>query len=268
MSSPDLGYSLFCRKFSALTGIDLSSYRVNQMQRRVLAYLARVGVADYMAFHKILEREPDKLKDFLDYMTINVSEFFRNPDRFEDLREDVLPRLLTRRGKLRVWSAGCAGGAEPYSVAIILDEIAPAAGAEIVATDIDATILERARRGWFPANEVRNVGPARLSRYFTVEGGGFVVTPEIRRRVTFERHDLLDDAYPSGCDLIMCRNVVIYFVDESKERVYQRFWQALRPGGFLFVGGTETIFRAVEKGFTLVSPFFYQKLESRTIKIA
>lgn len=264
----DLTYDLFCGKFRSLTGIDLASYKQGQMERRILAYISRTGLGGYATLLKSMERDQTKMKEFLDYMTINVSEFFRNPEKFDELRTRVFPAILANTRQPRIWSAGCAGGAEPYSMAIILDEMAPDARPEIIATDIDATILEKARTGWFPANETRNISQARLSRYFAAQAGGLVVSPQIRSRVAFEKHNLLEDRYPEDCDLIVCRNVVIYFADGPKDRVYRQFWESLKAGGILFIGGTETIFGSAEMGFNLLCPFMYQKTGVRAARIA
>ncbi len=264
----DLTYELFCGKFRSLTGIDLASYKQGQMERRILAFISRTGTGGYLPLLKSMEHDSAKMKEFLDYMTINVSEFFRNPEKFDELRTRIFPAILATTRHPRIWSAGCAGGAEPYSMAIILDEIAPDARPEILATDIDATVLERARTGWFPPNETRNISEPRLSRHFTAERNGLVVSPKISGRVTFKKHNLLEDPYPVDCDLIVCRNVVIYFADGAKDRVYRGFWASLKTGGVLFVGGTETIFRSTEMGFALESAFMYKKVPTRATRIA
>lgn len=254
-------YELFVSRIKRLTGIDLGQYKQHQMQRRLGSLLHRSGVSNYAEYYKLLERDKAALQSFVDYITINVSEFFRNPDKFDELQKRHLPELLERRRELRVWSAGCAHGAEPYSVAILLDELTPTKSHNILATDIDATVLGKARLGVYSAADVKNVSSQRLSKYFAHDEGSstYVLKPRIRDRVTFEVHDLLRDKYPDGVDLILCRNVAIYFTETAKDLLYRRFYDSLAEGGLLFVGGTEMVFGASSIGFDSVSPFFYRK---------
>ncbi|MDQ3809927.1 MAG: protein-glutamate O-methyltransferase CheR, partial [Chloroflexota bacterium] len=209
-----------------------------------------------------LEHSPERRREFRDYVTINVSEFFRDGSRFGDLERKVLPALLEGSAGLRVWSAGCSIGAEPYSMAIILSELAARGSHRILATDIDDAILERARAGGdYLASDVRNVGVHRLARWFTRQADGrYRVGPQPRAMITFQRHDLLRDRYPTGpFDLIACRNVVIYFTEPAKERIYHGFARALRPGGVLFVGGTEALMRPQTLGLQVIGAGFYRK---------
>jgi chemotaxis protein methyltransferase CheR len=165
-----------------------------------------------------------------------------------------------RGGALRVWSAGCSYGAEPYSLAILLCELAPRAPHEIRATDIDRTVLARAREGRFSAQDLRSVTPSRRSRWFEdAPGGGAQAVDELRRAIRFSHLDLLRDPYPRGCDLIVCRNVVIYFNEDAKDRLYAGFFEALRPGGILFVGSTERINRPEVMGWEKAGTFFYRR---------
>jgi chemotaxis protein methyltransferase CheR len=174
----------------------------------------------------------------------------------------VLPSLLEGGAALRVWSAGCSIGAEPYSIAISLNEQAPTRKHSILATDIDQTILDRARGGrdYLPS-DIRNVGSARLARWFSQQPDGrYTVGPRPRTMITFQKHDLLRDKYPTGpFDLVACRNVVIYFTEEAKEGIYQGFVNSLRLGGILFVGGTEAIMRPQALGLKVIGPGLYRK---------
>jgi len=258
----DLSYSYFQRRVMRLAGIDLTAYKSQQMRRRLGTLLARNKVSSLMEYAKLLE-QPAKLQEFLDFFTINVSEFFRIPEKFAYLEKTVLPALMARGRELRVWSAGCSNGAEPYSLAIILDEMAPTGRWSILATDVDRTTLARAQRGdrYTPA-DVRNVSPARLSRYFERDGEGYRVKDTLKRRIQFKVHDLLRDPYESGYHLILCRHVVIYFTEEAKEVLYRRFHESLVDGGVLFVGGTEIIPRAREIGFESMAVSFYRKRPS------
>lgn len=255
------GYPQFRHTILSLTGIDLDCYKGNQMERRLQAIMRRVGAEDLLQYSRMLQGEPQRVKEFRDFLTINVTEFFRNPDKFAELKERILPDLLRRWPRLRIWSAGCSTGAEPYSLVIILDELDPRGQHEIVATDIDEEALKAARSGAYPERDMREVSPQRRRRYFTQEGDLWVVRPEYRQRVRFQQQNLLSDPFPTEVDLILCRNVVIYFSEEAKDGLYCRFHRALKPGGILFVGGTESLLKARELGYASVTPFFYQAVK-------
>jgi len=255
-------FEAFRRRAYQITGLDLTSYKAPQMHRRLQALLARLRVADFAEYARLLEKDPERRQEFKDYVTINVSEFFRDADRFRELERRVLPELLGASATLRIWSAGCSIGAEPYSIAMLLRELAPGRNHTILATDIDQTILDRARAGrGYQIGDVRNVGAERVGRWFVAETDGrYSVGPGARGLIRFEKHDLLRDRYPSGpFDLIACRNVVIYFTEEAKDRIYQGFATALRPGGILFIGGTEAIMRPQTFGLQVMGPGLYRK---------
>jgi chemotaxis protein methyltransferase CheR len=264
--TPD--FQAFRKQAYRITGLDLTSYKAPQMQRRLLALLARIHVNSFVEYTRLLERDAARRQEFRDYVTINVSEFFRDGERFGELERRVLPELLAAAGNrgLNVWSAGCSIGAEPYSLAMLLRELGPGRHHQVLGTDIDQTILARAREGaGYAAADVRNVGADRLERWFSKEPDGrYRVGLAPRALVTFRQHDLLADAYPSGpFDLIACRNVVIYFTDAAKEQSYAQFVRALRPGGVLFVGGTEAILKPNSLDLQALGPGFYRKGAAR-----
>ncbi len=252
---------MFRRKVKAAYGLDLDAYKRAQMERRLRATMERCGASTFQQYFSLLQRSTGLLDEFMDRVTINVSELFRNPEHFEVLRTAVLPRLLNKTRHLRLWSAGCSCGAEAYTLAILLDESARDGKHSILATDIDDKMLARAREGLYQEHEVRSVSHARLIRYFERAPGGWRARDELKRMISFQRHDLLKDSFHSGFDLIVCRNVVIYFTDEAKSLLYQRFYSSLRPGGYLFVGGTERISGFGEMGYESAFPFFYRKPE-------
>ncbi len=260
--SPD--FEAFRKRAYQLTGLDLTSYKAPQMHRRLTALLTRLQVANFTAYASLLERDAERRQEFQDYVTINVSEFFRDADRFGDLERRVLPALLAGGRAVKVWSAGCSIGAEPYSLAIALRELGPGRPHSILATDIDQTILDRARAGrGYLASDIRNVGAERISRWFTPDADGrYSVSAQPKAMITYQKQDLLRDQYPSGpFDMVACRNVVIYFTEDAKDRIYQGFVDSLRPGGVLFVGGTEAIMRPQTLGLTVFGAGFYRKEE-------
>lgn len=241
------------------TGIDLNAYKERQMLRRISTLMSLRGAEDFRAYLGLLQRDPDCLREFIERLTINVSEFFRNPERFQELQERYLPQLLTGRLQLKTWSAGCAAGEEAYSLAILLAENVPGQIMPVLATDLDREALAEAAAGRYPAGRLKNAPADLKERYFISEGDHYTVRPALKSRVRFQRHDLLRDPYDSGFDLILCRNVVIYFTEEAKEKLYSRFASALRPGGILFTGATEQIFQPQSYGLKPIAPFFYQR---------
>jgi chemotaxis protein methyltransferase CheR len=255
-------FEAFRKRAYQITGLDLTSYKAPQMHRRLSALLAKLQVKTFADYARVLETDAQRRQEFKDYVTINVSEFFRDADRFTDLERRVLPLLLEGGKAVRIWSAGCSNGAEPYSMAMMLRELAPGRTHSILATDIDQTILDRAKAGNnYLASDLRNAGAERLKKWFVSEPNGkYSVGPAIRSVIRWEKQDLLRDRYPVGpFDMIACRNVVIYFTEEAKERIYQGFVRSLRPGGILFVGGTEAIMRPHTLGLSVVGPGFYRK---------
>jgi chemotaxis protein methyltransferase CheR len=257
-----LEFELFCRSAYDLTGLDLTLYKAPQMYRRLATLLTRLSIGSFAEYTRVLQTDPLRRQEFRDYVTINVSEFFRDTDRFQQLERRVLPDLLRGRRFLRVWSAGCSNGAEAYSISMLLQELRPNNPHSILATDVDETILDRARAGsGYVTVDVRNVSQERTRRWFVpMADGRFSVAPAIRAGVRFARQDLLRDTYPSGpFDLIACRNVVIYFTEAAKQRMFEDFVAALGPGGVLFLGGTEAIMRPHALGLAVIGPGFYRK---------
>lgn len=254
-----MDYEGFKHKVHAITGIDLSSYKQKQAERRINTLLRRLNVPSYEEYLKILEKDAKARKDFLNYFTINVTEFFRTPAKFTELEKVVIPQLLKTSPTLKIWSAGCSTGAEVYSVAIILDEITKNTRHKLLASDIDDEMLKKAKEAVYAENEMNQVSPERKKKYFTVDGKNYILSNDIKSKVEFKIHDLLKDKYETGFDLILCRNVVIYFTEEAKDQLYRRFYDALKPGGILFVGGTERIPNYMDMGYKSFSPFFYQK---------
>ena len=249
----------FKQRFKTKSGIDLNLYKANQMQRRIGNLMTRYGAKSFVQLFQMIEKDKKLFSDFVEYLTINVTEFFRNPDKFTELETKVLPELLKKSPRLNIWSAGCSTGAEPYSLAILLQEKTPATRHRILATDLDVEILAKAKQGIYTDNDLKNLSPTRLKNSFTGSDGRYAIANKIKDCVEFRQHNLLLDRFENSFDLILCRNVVIYFTEEAKDQLYRRFFAALKPGGILFVGGTEAILNFRDMGFTGFLPFFYQK---------
>ena len=255
------GYERLTHDVRALLGFDLSQYKAPQVWRRVNGFASARRFPDVPTMLAQCRVDPDLKKAFRDLITINVSEFFRNPEAFEALRTRHLPPLVRGTSLLRVWSAGCSLGYEPYSIAMLVREQSATASLRIVATDLDETILAQARASRYTDTQMLGVSNARRARFFRSDGDICEARPELRALVNFRRQDLLRDPFESGFDLIACRNVVIDFTEDAKSQLYQKFAKALRPGGLLFVGATEAIGGARELGLEPVQPGFYRRPE-------
>ena len=256
----DNDWVAFKRKLKMKTEIDLDLYKEAQMKRRIGNLVTRNSFDSFTGYFDHVVKDKDDFAAFIEYLTINVSEFFRTPDKFSKLETDVIPDLLKRSPSLNIWSAGCSIGAEPYSLAMILKEMTPGKKHRILASDLDIEILAKAKRGVYMENEIKSICPQRLKKYFTKEPDGkYAVNQEIKNCIEFKRHNLLKDPFESNFDLILCRNVVIYFTEEAKDQLYANFFRALKPGGILFVGATEAILNFRKLGYTSFQPFFYQR---------
>ncbi len=242
----------------AKTGVDLDLYRSNQLQRRTVSMVESLNLKSLDEFTKWFGESATNQRWFLDKMAINVSELFRNPEKWTEMINKVLPELGADKKGLKVWSAGCSYGAEAHTLAMILDQKFRGRH-QILGTDIDQDALDQAKRGEFSESDVRWVPREYKSTYLRQEGNKWFATDVLRSYLTFRKGNLLADRFDSGYDLIMCRNVVIYFTDEAKEELYRKFYNALRPGGILFVGSTERVTNYRDLGFDTGLPFFYRK---------
>lgn len=256
----DNDWDVFIRRFEALSKIDLKSYKRPQMERRINSFMRTVNAGDYKTFIDILTSNHEVYRKFLDHITINVSEFFRNANHWEIMEKQVIPALSKDNKKLKIWSAGCSTGEEAYSLAMMCNEKHIDLADHILATDIDKEVLEKASLGIYSAKAVQSLPPFYLEKYFLPEGNFYRVKDNLKKIVRFQQQDLLKDNFGRTFDLILCRNVVIYFTEESKQRLYRKFCDALRPGGVLFIGSTEQIFQARELGLQSIATFFYQKI--------
>ncbi len=240
-------------------GIDLTAYKSNQLQRRISSLMSRVGVNTIEEYIRVLKTDLTQRQKFIDYLTINVTEFFRNPEIFDEF-EKVIKKYLDYKNPLKIWSAACSIGAEPYSLAMMLNESTPNVNHKIIATDIDNTILDKAKKGEYSEQEVKTIPKTLMNKYFQKEGNNYLINNNIKRMVSFKRHDLILDNYDSNFDVIVCRNVVIYFNQDVKDKIYDKFSKSLKKGGILFVGATESIYNYKAFDFEKVSTFIYRKL--------
>ncbi|MBR8664737.1 protein-glutamate O-methyltransferase CheR [Bacillus paralicheniformis] len=251
-------YSFFVDKWKKITGVDLALYKEAQMKRRLTSLYEKKGYGDFREFALALEKNEALLQETLDRMTINVSEFYRNYKRWEVLEKTILP-LLKPAKTLKVWSAACSTGEEPYTLSMILSRQKGLSDYQIIATDIDDKVLAKAKEGVYQERSLQEVPKEIKELYFTQDGNRFAVKDEIKKNIRFQKHNLLADAYEKDFDIIVCRNVLIYFTEEAKEEIYHKFSGSLKNNGVLFVGSTEQIFNPEKYGFQSTDTFFYQK---------
>lgn len=245
----------------SLLGVNLDHYKDQQVRRRLDSWLARSGAPTWSDYLRRVRSEPEEQLRLRNYLTINVSSFFRDAERWEYLAETVLPALLQTSPSLKMWSAGCSIGPEPYSLAMLLGEQAPLRTHTILATDLDRGALAKAKaRGPYNAQEVEAVAPRLISKYFETTTAPFFIKEKVAARVQFKEINLVDDEYERNFDLILCRNVVIYFTPEAKDVVFRKLIGALRPGGMLFIGGTEMVPLTQKNLVELVTFSFYRKI--------
>lgn len=253
-------YEKFKKDIYALTTIDLNAYKEKQMRRRIDSLATKNGMASYDEYVNLIRRDKEKFEQFVNFLTINVSEFYRNPDQWEFLDREVFPKLIRKFGKsLRVWSAACSTGDEPYSLVMALSRHVPLSNIHIIATDIDKQVLDKARAGLYNEKSIAAVPEDLKAKYFTKVGASYKISDEVKRCVEFKEHNLLKDEYPASCHLIVCRNVVIYFTEEAKQEIYRKFNRALMKDGVLFIGSTEQILDYRELNFIRNESFFFQK---------
>jgi chemotaxis protein methyltransferase CheR len=254
-------FPLFIEKVKTLAKIDLSLYKEAQMKRRLTAFRDKKGFATFIQFYRAMAEDPILLNEFLDRMTINVSEFWRNSKRWEILRDHFLQEWTKSGTRIKCWSAACSTGEEPYTLAMILHRLGALHQASILATDLDEQVLEAAKRGIYHERSIREVPlPYKREYLKQLDDGSWEISPVLRPSVRFMKHNLLADRFDTGYDLIICRNVTIYFTDEAKTQLYHKFAEALKPGGILFVGSTEQIFSPGQYGLESADTFFYRRV--------
>jgi chemotaxis protein methyltransferase CheR len=249
-------------RIRARLGFNADLYKDKCLRRRLEVRMRVRGSGSFAEYGSLLDRDPAEYERLMDTLTINVTKFFRNQDTWEAIRSDVVPDLLRPDLQtVRIWSAGCASGEEAFSMAILLreraeaeDRLADLQRIEILGTDIDRASLAAARTGGYPELSFEETPPEVRSRWFERGGPPFHIRPELRQGVSFEMADVISDPPPREQSLILCRNVIIYFEREVQERLFQMFYDALLPGGFLVLGRVETLLGPARGRFRPVSP--------------
>ena len=240
--------------------LELDGYKERQLQRRINTIMRKNGLEDLEEYSQLITQDSSVKKEFLDYITINVTEFCRNKDIFSEFEDLLIHSLAKEFPRLKIWSAACSTGAEAYSLAMVVDREKIADRCKIIGTDIDETILEKARRATYPENEIKNIAKKDLSNYFIQSQKQYYLKDEIKKRAEFKKQDLILEEYDKGFHAILCRNVTIYFKDDVKETIYQKMSDSLVTGGIFFIGATETIYHPENYHLKKIGSFLYQKI--------
>ena len=247
-------FNLLKRYIEQTLKIQCSNYKEDYIKRRLLSRMRSTSQATYSDYLYFLKGHPAELEPLRNALTINVTEFFRDIDVYNEIRATILPLLLKQKKRIQIWSAGCSSGEEPYSLAMILSDIMMTnkdISAQIIATDIDEVILAKAKTGIYPDKSVQKLSDVQIRRHFSkLPDGSFEAKKHLKDLIRFRPHDLMSGVPPSRfVDLITCRNVTIYFTEKQKDDLARMFHAALIPGGFYIMGKTEYLGREVESLF-------------------
>jgi len=246
------------RKVKRERGIDLNYYKDSFIIRRVSTRLAQKRMPAIKYIHLLDDKE---YKELFKLLSINVTEFFRDSSVYEMFQDLILPNLVyykegIKKKSIRIWSAGCASGEEPYSIAIMLREFFKDKIDDwtitVLGTDIDKVALERAKLGIFTENRVKNVDKQLIDKYFFTDNTWYEVNDDIKSMVRFKIHDLIHDQPEHNFDVVFCRNVMIYFSKELQDGLFEHFYRALNKYGFLILGKTEGVLGAYRQHFAFV----------------
>ena len=263
MTADQAAFAALTRKISREAGLTLDAYKDKCLRRRIAVRMRACGVQTYSEYQAVLDRIPAEYERLKDAITINVTRFYRNAETWNLLRAGLIQELCQANdGEIRVWSAGCSSGEEPYTLTMLFADHLEQQGTPdrlsqltVDATDVDRQCLERAQAGRYRRDALAEVPTAWIDRYFEQDGDECRVIDRLRQRVHVRAADLSNDPPPRhNYHLILCRNVVIYFDRPAQERVFAIFAGALAPGGYLVLGKVETLFGPARGRLTLLDP--------------
>jgi chemotaxis protein methyltransferase CheR len=226
-------------------GLDCSGYRDEYLKRRFEIRLKATGANTYARYILYLKKNPNEFSKLLNDLTINYTTFFRDTDVYEQLEKTVLPKLFVSKNPVRIWSAGCASGEEPYSLAILVSKLLEKTKdnhqVTIFASDIDTDALSKAKQGGYQQRQLSTMEPAMIEKYFTKQADVYTIKDSVKRIIHFEQFDLMRSTLHQSLDLILCRNVMIYFSKEGQQHIHMTFYNALREGGYFITGKSEIL---------------------------
>ena len=257
-----MNFNEFKDKASDILNINLSGYKLKRVKRRTDSLMRRHDVSDYRECLHLLKNDPEFKAAYLSHFTINTSEFFRNPDNFTYLEEEILPKLLDNNRKINIWSAPCSNGSEPHTISIILNEMGVKSSRyNILASDLDAKVIEIAKKGIYGNSSLKNVPDKIMNKYFKKLPGKdkYQLKHKIINDIKYEKKDLINDNFSKNWDLILSRNFFIYLTKEIKDELTKKFVSVLKPNGYFFLGNTEFIFDPGRYGLNKEYLSFYKK---------
>lgn len=246
LADPD--FELFRKLIYDQSGIHFSATNRSILESRLKERLREKKLDRYMAYYEIITRDREEMKFFLDSITTNLTRFFRNTAHFDAFEKFVVPDIIKAKQagsdrKIRVWSAGCSTGEEPYTIAMIAKEILPGPWAiEIVASDISLKSLMVGKEGFYADTRIQGIPDNYLKKYFERKENGYQIKDEIRSLIRFDYHNLRFDSGARNLDIVFCRNVLIYFDEAAQKASVERFWESMANHSYLFIGHSESLF--------------------------
>jgi chemotaxis protein methyltransferase CheR len=244
----DADFDLYRKLIYDASGITFSATNRSILESRLKERLREKKLESLKDYFSLITRDKEELKTLLDSVTTNLTRFFRNQAHFDAIEKYVVPELIKMKGsggdrKLRFWSAGCSTGEEPYTLAMLLKEILPPGWSfEIVASDISLKCLMVGKEAFYADSRVQGIPDGYLPKYFDRKPGGHQFKDECKKTVRFDYHNLKNDSGLRGLDVVFCRNVLIYFDEAAQKAAIERFWEAMAPKSFLFIGHSESLF--------------------------
>jgi chemotaxis protein methyltransferase CheR len=243
----DANFDLYRDLIYKESGITFTQTNRSILESRLKERLREKSLASLSSYFDLINKDKEELKGFLDSITTNLTRFFRNQAQFDALEKYVIPELINNirkvPGTIRIWSAGCSTGEEPYTLAMLLSEVLPKAwNFEILASDISLKCLMTAKEGFYAESRIVGIPDNYLTKFFYKVDGGYKVHEDIQSKIKFDYHNLKNDSQQRNLDIVFCRNVIIYFDEVAQTDVINRFWDSMGSKSFLFIGHSESLF--------------------------
>jgi len=243
----DADFDMYRNLIYAESGITFTPTNRSILESRLKERLRDKNLDTVKAYYDVITKDKEELRAFLDAITTNLTRFFRNQAHFDALEKFVVPEIMKIKGSgnttLKIWSAGCSTGEEPYTISMLMSEILPPPWKyEIVASDLSLKCLMTAKEGFYAESRIVGIPDNYLVKYFDKVEGGFKAKPEIQSKIRFDYHNLKNDSGLQGMDIVFCRNVIIYFDEAAQTAVINRFWDSMASKSFLFIGHSESLF--------------------------
>jgi chemotaxis protein methyltransferase CheR len=242
----DANFELYRELIYTESGITFTPTNRSILESRLKERLREKKVDSVVTYLDTIKKDKEELKGFLDSVTTNLTRFFRNQAHFDALEKFVIPEVMSLKkvpGTIRLWSAGCSTGEEPYTIAMLLKEILPSSwNFEVLASDLSLKCLMTAKEGFYAESRIVGIPDNYLTKYFDKVDGGYKIHADIQAKIKFDYHNLKNDSQQRNLDVVFCRNVIIYFDEAAQNAVINRFWDSMASKSFLFIGHSESLF--------------------------